>query len=95
MSLHRSSHLFSAETFNIGAAAANRPNKIYAKTALFVAGDDGTGLANTVCFTNVTAAPDAGTTLLASPPTGIAVTQSGWLKIWVGTTAAYIPFWDA
>lgn len=63
-------------------------------TSVYATGD-GAGVASTTAITNVTAAPDTGTTALASPPTGIAVAQEGWIKIYVGTTAAYVPYWTA
>lgn len=59
-----------------------------------VAADVG-GAASTISFSNVTAAPDTGTTTLASPPTGIAVGQNTWVKIYVGTVVHYLPSWTA
>lgn len=53
------------------------------------------GAASTTSLTNVSAAPDSTAATISATPTGIAGASSGWIKIYVGTTAAYIPYWVA
>jgi len=56
-------------------------------------GDPAAGAANTVRYTNTTSGINDvanGTIRLA-----VAANNTGWLKIWDGTTARYVPFFDA
>lgn len=60
---------------------------------LFVAGDEGTGFASTVGFTNIVDAAvstGAGKVLMKTSNPG---DSSDWLKIYVGTAVRYIPLW--
>jgi hypothetical protein len=58
-------------------------------------GDRGNGTASTTTLTNATNAPDDTQAVLGNyHVNGSAGTFTGWIKVWVGTTAAYIPYWE-
>jgi len=85
---------FTAATGGISVAAdiESSGGDVVART-LFATGDEGTGSAGTVGFTDVvdtTLSTGAGVVLMktANPQD-----SSGWLKIYVGTDVRYIPFW--
>lgn len=61
----------------------------------FAASDDITGEASHTTFTNATASGDTTAATLGNTPTGIAAGNAGWIKIYVGTTTAYVPYWTA
>ncbi len=63
-------------------------------TQLYAAGDNGVGIGTTTSFTNVvnTTQSSGALTILATS-TG-SNTNTGLLKIYVGTTVAYIPYWE-
>ena len=66
----------------------------WAAKALSVAGDLGAGIASTTTFTNATvAAGGVGAPTFINPPNAVA--QQGWLKVYVGTTAYVLPYWNA
>lgn len=61
--------------------------------AVIVDGDEGTGVASTVMFTNVVdedVSSGVGTVLMKTANAG---DSSGWLKIYSGTDVRYIPYW--
>lgn len=61
--------------------------------SLFAGGDEGTGTATTTTFTNGTGgavSTGAGVVLMTTANPG---DSAGWLKIYVGTTVAYLPYW--
>jgi hypothetical protein len=56
-------------------------------------GDLGAGVASTTTITNATVADGASDATLGKAPAAAA--RSGWLKIYVGTTAVCVPYWAA
>lgn len=61
---------------------------------LYATGDDGTGVVSTVSITNITddsISTGVGDIKMKSANPG---TNTGWLKIYRGTVASYIPYWD-
>lgn len=59
-----------------------------------VHGDEG-GAASSTTFTNATAANDSTAATLGNTPTGIAAGNAAWMRVYVGTTTGYIPYWTA
>lgn len=57
-------------------------------------GDNGGGSGLTT-LTNATAAKDSTSATLGETPTGIAAENAAWIKVYIGTTAAYVPYWTA
>ena len=57
-------------------------------------GDIG-GEASTLTLSNATAAKDSTAATLGNTPTGIAGAHAAWVKVYVGTTTAYVPYWTA
>jgi hypothetical protein len=60
-----------------------------------VSADSGALGAGYVTFVNATAAKNSTPATLGNAPTGIAAENAAWLKLYVGTTTAYIPYWTA
>lgn len=57
-------------------------------------GDPGSGIASTATLTNATVgAGGVGAATFINAPNATA--QIGWLKVWVGTSAYVVPYWDA
>lgn len=78
-----------ASTGNITATAG----KVIAGTTLQANGD-AAGAASTTSLSNVTAtAAGAGTVTFAANAAGN-INQTGWMKMYVGTTPVYIPYFD-
>lgn len=74
-------------------AGVDATTDVRART-VFADGDEGTGIATTIGFTNVAnAADDTGATLGNYHVNGSGGTFTGWIKVWVGTTAGYVPYW--
>jgi len=66
----------------------------HAAVGLRVAGDEGTGLASAVTFTDVVDAAVDTAAVLGNWRVGSAAgTFHGWLKLYDGTTAMYVPTW--
>lgn len=63
-------------------------------TSLKATADAG-GTASQTVFTNATAAKDSTAATLGNTPTGIAGAHAAWMKIYIGTTTAYVPYWTA
>lgn len=67
--------------------------QVIAGESVFVAGDEGTGVALNLGLTNVTdttLSTGAGKVLMKTVNAG---DSSGWLKIYIGTDVRYVPFW--
>lgn len=83
-----------ATTGNIVASAGTLDVSSTARAQSFLAdGDEGTGVASTVMFTNVvdeTLSSGAGVVLMKTANAG---NSSGWLKIYNGTDVRYVPYW--
>lgn len=68
-------------------------SNVTATESVFVAGDEGTGVASQVAFTNVvdeTVSTGAGKVLMKTANPG---DSSGWLKIYSGTDIRFVPYW--
>jgi hypothetical protein len=59
-----------------------------------IADGDNAGIASTTSLTNATAAADTNSPTFINTPTGVAAAQAVWIKVYVGTTATYIPGWQ-
>ena len=64
-------------------------------SAVLQAQGDGSGVASTTTITDVTAAKDATGATLGETPTSVNAENAAWLKVYIGTTTAYIPYWTA
>lgn len=61
---------------------------------LLADGDPAAGVASVTTITNVTAAKDSNEpTLSELPTTAPAGDNAGWLKVWIGTSYFWIPYW--
>lgn len=61
---------------------------------LLADGDPGSGVASVTTITNATAAADTNEPTLSQLPTSApAGDNAGWLKVWIGTSYYWIPYW--
>lgn len=81
-----------------GLVQINTPDT--ATTALAVTGsisaggDPGVGTAASTDFTNATATATGGAGAIAAERGGVAITQAGWIKIYVNGVASYVPYYQ-
>lgn len=77
-------------------AEINTSGDYIATRAVVVKGDNGTGVTSSLTLTNVSSAGSAGATFTVKGVSGATARNSaGFIKIWVGTTAYYVPYFDA
>jgi len=76
---------------NVGIGTTSPQRKLHVAGTILVDGDEG-GYAGAVGFTDVTSASVTNTMVVkgSSPANTV---NAGWLKIYIGTTAAWIPYW--
>lgn len=83
-----------ATTGNITASTGSiiASTNIVAGVEAVALGDLGSGVASTTALTNVTATAAGGGTVTFAANGGANITQTGWLKMYVGTSIAYVPW---
>jgi len=60
-----------------------------------IADGDNAGIIGTTSLTNVLDIGDSTAPTHINLPTGVTGSQAGWIKMYVGTTVAWVPYWTA
>lgn len=84
--------IFNVDTLNerIGIGTGAPQGKLHVVGDVLIGGDSA-GYADTIGLTNVTSSPTTGA--FSAPTTSVTRGNTGWYKIMVGTTPAYVPYW--